>query len=57
MDEEGKVITALAGMLDVSPEKAYGIIVSTAQSEGFKRDVKLNTLAAKMKDDLLKGRR
>ena len=45
MDAESSIILDLAKQLDVPSKIAYSIIVGSAQSIGFRTDVKLNRMA------------
>jgi hypothetical protein len=45
MDAESAIILDIAKQLDVPTKMAYSIIVGSAQSIGFRTDVKLNRMA------------
>ena len=57
MREEGATIPKIAGMMGISQEVAFGVMVGAAQSVGFRTDVKMNRMAEEMRRSLAMGMR
>ena len=55
MDAESAVILDLAKQLEVPAKIAYSIIVGSAQSSGFRTDVKLNRMAEDIRRSMMLG--
>ena len=55
MDAESAIILDLAKQLDVPTKIAYPIIVGSAQSIGFRTDVKLNRMAEEIRRSMALG--
>ena len=55
MDAESSIILDLAKQLEVPAKIAYSIIVGSAQSIGFRTDVKLNRMAEEIRRSMMMG--
>ncbi|MCX6551604.1 MAG: hypothetical protein NTY02_11490, partial [Acidobacteria bacterium] len=55
MDAENALILDIAKQLEVPTKIAYQIIVGSAQSIGFKTDVKLNRMAEEIRRSMTTG--
>jgi len=55
MDAESAIILDFAKQLDVPAKIAYSIIVGSAQSIGFRTDVKLNRMAEEIRRSMMLG--
>jgi hypothetical protein len=55
MDAESSIILDLAKQLEVPTKIAYSIIVGSAQSVGFRTDVKLNRMAEEIRRSMVLG--
>lgn len=55
IDREGGVILQVAEWLDVPSKVAYSILVSAAQSVGFRTDAKLNSIADQLRKSFQAG--
>jgi len=55
MDAESAIILELAKQLEVPAKIAYSIIVGSAQSIGFRTDVKLNRMAEEIRRSMMMG--
>jgi len=57
MDAESALILDIARQMDVPTKVAYSIIVGSAQSVGFRTDVKLNRMAEEIRRSMVTGLR
>jgi Zn-dependent protease with chaperone function len=57
MDAESALILDIAKQMDVPTKVAYSIIVGSAQSVGFRTDVKLNRMAEEIRRSMVTGLR
>jgi hypothetical protein len=55
MDAESAIILDLAKQLEVPSKIAYSVIVGSAQSIGFRTDVKLNRMAEDIRRSMTLG--
>lgn len=55
MDAESSIILDIAKQLDVPAKIAYSVIVGSAQSIGFRTDVKLNRMAEEIRRSMVLG--
>ena len=55
MDAESAIILDIAKQLEVPTKIAYSIIVGSAQSIGFRTDVKLNRMAEEIRRSMTLG--
>lgn len=49
LQEETGIILEIASQMDISPKVAYGILIGSAQANGFKVDVQLNNMVSRIK--------